>query len=757
MSRISLISRFNNTKDILLDKTNALDKTRKTIASGNKVQNPSDDPTGMVNINRFSNQVESIEQFKENINDGKNNLENSEATISQVSDLLQRVRELTVQANNDTLNEDDRESIANEMDQRLEQVVKLANSEMAQRNLFGGTESTGQDPFKVERNENGEILDVSYQGDFNPRETKTGSDVRVQKNVLGNQLFQATNQGIEGGFEFNYPGEFQKVLGNTVGYASVEGATQEQTMVSNSSNTGTLGNKTSLSVSDASQFDPGQTVRVYKENGSSVPGPDGDQDFEETQVTGVDPTNNNVEVDLKNNYDVSSETVRIENPDTGVTQQVTAGDDSDGSVVNPGGTTTFGGDDTTNVEIDNVDNIEVGDKVRIEGTAGKSERRIVQGVNDTVTPPTIEVDLANNYTGGSATVQKVAEEVQPNGEGNFRIDDQEFFYDASEDSIKDIAQRINERGIQVEAKFAGREKNVDRTNLTTDVKNNPSGDPGFKVEDPSQYEEGQEVILRDDSTESETATITDISSTEIVVDQLDNTFEVGQNATMEKASGEVEEYTPDEVENAQDGPYRFKLESRVPHEIYLKDVDRQANLDGVQGLLSDLQILGDGEGDDPELRSEQNFPNPFSDEATITGKSIFDTMIDTREALQNPDDPDSGLVRKGVANDVGGAAKTRRRFDTPVRETLQESLSDFSESIDNISIERSKIGARLNRLESTENRLSDVEVSSKELLSQFRDADLAEVVTDLRRQEAVQQAALQMASQTLNQSLVNFL
>jgi flagellin-like hook-associated protein FlgL len=132
-------------------------------------------------------------------------------------------------------------------------------------------------------------------------------------------------------------------------------------------------------------------------------------------------------------------------------------------------------------------------------------------------------------------------------------------------------------------------------------------------------------------------------------------------------------------------------------------------------------------------------------------------MIDTREALQNPDDPDSGMVRKGISNDVGGAAKTRRRYDTPVRETLQDSLGDFSSAIDKLNIERGKVGARLNRLESTDSRVRDIELTSKELLSQFRDADLAEVITDLRRQETVQQAALQMASRTLNQSLVNFL
>lgn len=106
---------------------------------------------------------------------------------------------------------------------------------------------------------------------------------------------------------------------------------------------------------------------------------------------------------------------------------------------------------------------------------------------------------------------------------------------------------------------------------------------------------------------------------------------------------------------------------------------------------------------------------------------------------------------------LGDAAKTRRRFDTPLRETLQGSLEDFSGAIDNINAVRGQTGARLNRLESAKGRAEDLELSSNELLFELKDADLAKVISDLRRQEAVHQAALQMASRTLNQSLANFI
>jgi flagellin-like hook-associated protein FlgL len=74
---------------------------------------------------------------------------------------MQRVRELTVQAANGTINESDRRSLGQEVDQLLQQMVGLANAQRAGRFLFGGTES-GRPPFVIEND--GGSTRVVYQG-----------------------------------------------------------------------------------------------------------------------------------------------------------------------------------------------------------------------------------------------------------------------------------------------------------------------------------------------------------------------------------------------------------------------------------------------------------------------------------------------------------------------------------------------------------------------------------------------------------------
>lgn len=167
------------------------------------------------------------------------------------------------------------------------------------------------------------------------------------------------------------------------------------------------GDKTTLQVKDDSGFSEGDRVKVYDQNGTTTPGNTGDQDYEETIVTGK--TSGDLQVDLKNEYDTPGDVV-VENVENEAIQKVT-------------NRSTIGNDDATTLKIADPSNISVGNKVRIsDGT--NSEGRIVQakGPNN----DRIDVDLFNSYAStDNPTVQKVAEESSPtNGEGHFRIDDE---------------------------------------------------------------------------------------------------------------------------------------------------------------------------------------------------------------------------------------------------------------------------------------------------------------------------------------------
>jgi flagellar hook-associated protein 3 FlgL len=70
---------------------------------------------------------------------------------------------------------------------------------------------------------------------------------------------------------------------------------------------------------------------------------------------------------------------------------------------------------------------------------------------------------------------------------------------------------------------------------------------------------------------------------------------------------------------------------------------------------------------------------------------------------------------------------------------------------------RSAVGANINRLSRTSDRLSDFELSMTRLLSEVEDADIIKVTTELATQQNIYQAALNAAARVLQPSLVDFI
>ena len=88
---------------------------------------------------------------------------------------------------------------------------------------------------------------------------------------------------------------------------------------------------------------------------------------------------------------------------------------------------------------------------------------------------------------------------------------------------------------------------------------------------------------------------------------------------------------------------------------------------------------------------------------------------------------------------------------------VEKYLSNMDESINNFAEQRSKVGAKLNRVDMTKSRLESQEVHIKEVKSENEDADLAEVITNLKMEETVYKASLSSGARIMQQSLVDFI
>nr|WP_276531875.1 flagellin [Brevibacillus invocatus] len=87
----------------------------------------------------------------------------------------------------------------------------------------------------------------------------------------------------------------------------------------------------------------------------------------------------------------------------------------------------------------------------------------------------------------------------------------------------------------------------------------------------------------------------------------------------------------------------------------------------------------------------------------------------------------------------------------------QTDLGALDRQIDNVLSVRATLGARMNRMELMAQRLSDQNLDITKLKSENEDADAAEVITKLRTQETVYQAALGAGARILQPSLMDYL
>ncbi|MBY5924932.1 MULTISPECIES: FliC/FljB family flagellin [unclassified Halomonas] len=103
----------------------ALTTSMERLSSGLRINSAKDDAAGQAIANRMSAQITGLSTAQRNANDGISVAQTAEGALNQVNDNLQRVRELTVQAQNGTNSDSDLESIQNEINERLNEIHRV--------------------------------------------------------------------------------------------------------------------------------------------------------------------------------------------------------------------------------------------------------------------------------------------------------------------------------------------------------------------------------------------------------------------------------------------------------------------------------------------------------------------------------------------------------------------------------------------------------------------------------------------------------
>jgi len=183
--RISTIQAFNNgVQGLQKNYANAI-RTQEQISTGNRILTPADDPVASVRLLQLEQQQSVLGQYKENLTAAKNSLAQEEVTLNSVNTVLQRVRELAVQAGNGALSQADRQSIAAELGERENELLGLMNSRNARGEyLFAGFQGKTQ-PFV--RQADGSYR---YEGDEGQRKLQIASSQSVPISDNGKKTFE---------------------------------------------------------------------------------------------------------------------------------------------------------------------------------------------------------------------------------------------------------------------------------------------------------------------------------------------------------------------------------------------------------------------------------------------------------------------------------------------------------------------------------------------------------------------------------------
>src|SRR5690606_37228236 len=137
---LALVSQNNLTKS-----QNSLGTAIERLSSGLRINSAKDDAAGQAIANRMTAQIRGMTQAARNANDGISLAQTAEGNLNEINSDLQRIRELAVQAANDSNKDTDRASIKEEIDQRIAEIDRIASSASfnGQKLLDGSVGTTG--------------------------------------------------------------------------------------------------------------------------------------------------------------------------------------------------------------------------------------------------------------------------------------------------------------------------------------------------------------------------------------------------------------------------------------------------------------------------------------------------------------------------------------------------------------------------------------------------------------------------------------
>lgn len=168
-----------------------MNDTQLQLSTGRKINKPSDDPVGTTYALRYRSEISANVQYQKNVDSAISWLDFNETVLSQTGDVVQRLRQLTVQSANGTNPQSALDSIKQEMTQLKEQLIDVANSQLNGKYIFNGQDYNNK-PYTFPTGTDGSSDTTDWSGislDSGAINYVVGESVQLPINMSGDKVF----------------------------------------------------------------------------------------------------------------------------------------------------------------------------------------------------------------------------------------------------------------------------------------------------------------------------------------------------------------------------------------------------------------------------------------------------------------------------------------------------------------------------------------------------------------------------------------
>lgn len=192
-NRITEQSKLTSHVTYLQTAEERMNQVQQQMATGRKIDRPSDDPQGASISMSYRRDSVFETQMRRNIEGGVAFMNATESALSSATDVIHRARELAVQGASGTNSQQGRDAMAIEIDQLLQQTVQIGNSNFGGAYIFAG-QKTDQPAFATVGAPT--ITAVNYQGDAGARTRRISTQDTIAVNVTGPQALGTVFQDL---------------------------------------------------------------------------------------------------------------------------------------------------------------------------------------------------------------------------------------------------------------------------------------------------------------------------------------------------------------------------------------------------------------------------------------------------------------------------------------------------------------------------------------------------------------------------------